>query len=98
MAAQLAFLSTVTSRPYFLKNPFFSAMTRGEQSVRAIIPIFKRVISGPAEALVAPEVFEADSRFLHAIGKVAASATMVAVPLVLSSLRRETEPDAAICV
>src|SRR5713101_7472705 len=46
MAAQLAPLTTVELMPYFLKRPFSCATTMGEQSVRAIIPNRRSVISG----------------------------------------------------
>src|SRR6188474_2745519 len=51
IAAQLAPLLIVDSMPYFLKNPFSCAMTSGEQSVSAIIPNFKSVVSGASLAV-----------------------------------------------
>src|SRR5437879_11045003 len=54
MAAQLAPLETVDSIPYFLKRPFSCAMTIGEQSVSAMIPNLRAVVSGASLAYAAP--------------------------------------------
>ena len=53
MAAQLAPLVMVALIPYFLKKPFSWAMTKGEQSVRAMMPILTLGISGPSPGLAA---------------------------------------------
>src|SRR5262245_54229535 len=52
MAAQLAPLLIVDSMPYFLNSPFSCAITRGEQSVRAIMPKLSFGVSGPSVATV----------------------------------------------
>src|SRR6187401_850528 len=46
MAAQLAPLMTVELMPYFLNRPFSWAITTGEQSVSAIMPKRRSVVSG----------------------------------------------------
>ena len=48
MAAQFAPLAMVGLTPYFLKYPFSAAMTKGEQSVRAMMPVFTSGVSGPS--------------------------------------------------
>lgn len=49
MAAQLAPFVMVALMPYFLKKPFSRAMTMGEQSVKAMMPILTLGISGASE-------------------------------------------------
>src|SRR5258707_7203461 len=54
MAAQLAPFITVDSMPYFLNRPFSCAMTIGEQSVSAMIPNLRAVVSGASLAYAEP--------------------------------------------
>src|SRR2546425_11269878 len=54
MAAQLAPLLTVEWIPYFLKKPFSCAITIGEQSVSAIMPNLRSLISGPSAVPLGP--------------------------------------------
>src|SRR5437660_8059062 len=50
IAAQLAPLATVELTPYFLKSPFSCAMTMEEQSVSAMMPNFRSLVSGASLA------------------------------------------------
>src|SRR3954470_20584001 len=50
IAAQLAPFVMVALMPYFLKNPFSCAMTKGEQSVSAMMPMLIFGISGASDA------------------------------------------------
>src|SRR3954471_14832671 len=53
IAAQFAPFVMVALIPYFLKNPFSCAMTNGEQSVSAMMPMLIFGISGASDALSA---------------------------------------------
>jgi hypothetical protein len=53
MAAQLAPLAMVALIPYFLKKPFSWAITRGELSVRAMMPKRRFGVSGASLAQLA---------------------------------------------
>src|SRR5687768_18051187 len=73
IAAQLAPLIIVALMPYFLKKPFSWAITMGELSVRAMMPIRRSLTSGlvalpgtaPDEATALDSVAAA-SLLLHA--------------------------------
>src|SRR3954469_19337183 len=54
IAPQLAPLVTLELMPYFLKRPFSWAITIGEQSVSAIMPKLRSVVSGASLAQAAP--------------------------------------------